>query len=113
MAARWAGFAVGLWLVLAPLVLGYETAGAVLHDVAIGVVVCVGTLAALEWPAARVAQLLPAAWLVGAPRAIAWESPAVAANQLAAGIVLAALVAVPSARLSRRPAQRVADASRA
>src|SRR6266568_4831942 len=48
MGARWSTFAVGLALILAPLVLGYDALGPVLHEVALGLFVCVATLAALE-----------------------------------------------------------------
>jgi hypothetical protein len=103
MAARWASFGVGLWLVFAPLVLGYAAAGAVLHDVALGLVVAIGALAALEWPLARFAQLLPAAWLLGV-RAIGFDGSRVAENHLATGILLAALAVVPGGRIARRAA---------
>jgi hypothetical protein len=111
--ARWASFAAGLWLVFAPLVLGYESVPAVLHDVAVGLVVCVGAVAALEWPLARLAQLAPAIWLVGAPAAVGWESPSATANHLATGLLIAALAAVPSARLTRRAARPVSGPTRA
>jgi hypothetical protein len=110
MFARWASFGVGLWLVFAPLVLGYPAAGAVLHDVGVGVLVCVATLAALDWPTARFAVYLPAAWLLGAPSTLGFESDTVAANQLAAGVVLALLAAFPSGRLARRAAGGVGAA---
>ena len=109
MVARWASFATGLWLVFAPLVLGYPQAAAVLHDVAIGLLVCVAALAALEWPLARFVQLLPGLWLLGAPRALGFESEVVVANQLASGVLLVALTAVPSGRFLRS----VAGAGRA
>jgi hypothetical protein len=102
MVARWSSFAAGLWLMFAPLALGHGTAAAVLHDVALGLLVCVTTLAALEWPAARYALLGPAAWLVTAPRAMSWNQPIVEANQLALGIAVAVLAVVPSGRLLRR-----------
>jgi hypothetical protein len=102
MMARWASFAVGLWLLLAPLVLGHDEVGAVLHDVGLGLLVCVGTLAALEWPAARLGQLAPALWLVAAPRVLAFESATVTANQVASGAVLAMLALVPGGRLAPR-----------
>jgi hypothetical protein len=102
MRARWASFAVGLWLVLAPLALGHRTAAAVLHDVAVGLAVCLAALAALDWPPARFASLLPAAWLaLGAP-ALGLEGGAVRANHLAAAAALALLALVPSGRLLRR-----------
>ncbi|HET7755126.1 MAG TPA: SPW repeat protein [Anaeromyxobacteraceae bacterium] len=109
MVARWSSFAAGLWLMIAPLVLGHATAAAVLHDVAMGLLVCVASLAAFEWPAARFSLLAPAAWLVSAPRTLGWDQPAVEANQVALGIAVAVLAVVPSARLLRR---RDEDASK-
>ena len=102
MVARWSSFAAGLWLMIAPLVLGHGTAAAVLHDVALGLLVCVASLAALEWPSARFALIGPAAWLVTAPRAMSWDQPAVEANQLALGVVVGVLAVLPSRRLLRR-----------
>jgi hypothetical protein len=104
MVARWATFAAGLWLIAAPLLLGYGSAAAVLHDVAVGVFVCVASLAALDWPGARFALLAPAAWLVTAPRAMGWDQPAVDANQVALGLAVGLLAVVPSGRLRRRAA---------
>jgi hypothetical protein len=93
--ARWAGFAVGLWLVLAPLVLGYGDAFPILHDVAVGLLVCTASIAALEWPAFRFALALPAAWLLWAGRDA--TDPAAAANEIASGAALVLLGAVPIA----------------
>jgi hypothetical protein len=103
MVARWGSFALGLWLVFAPLVLGYSSAGAVLHDVALGLLVSVGALAALEWPLARFTQLLPAAWLLGV-RPLGFEPSALTPNHLATGVFLALLAVIPSSRLARRAA---------
>jgi hypothetical protein len=102
MVARWSSFAAGLWLLVAPLVLGHDSATAVLHDVALGVLVCVLSLAALEWPASRFALFAPAAWLLTAPRALSWGQPTLEANQIATGIAVAVLAVVPSGRLLRR-----------
>src|SRR5512134_2293365 len=83
MAARWGSFAIGMALMFAPLVVGYESAGAVVHDVAMGLLVSVATLAALEWPRARWAMALPALWLVAAGRASG--DGAAAAAEIGAG----------------------------
>jgi len=105
MRARWASFAVGLWLIIAPLVLGYPTVGTVLHEVALGILVCMGTLAALEWPLARFALAVPALWLLIASDAFEWISPMVGANELASGLLVLVLALVPSGRLAGAPAK--------
>jgi hypothetical protein len=111
MAARWGSFAIGLALMLAPLVLGYGSAGAVVHDVAMGLLVCVATLAALEWPRARYAMGLPALWLLAAGRA-SGDGTAAAAEITAGGLLLA-LALVPSPRRVPRRATPLSPAGRA
>jgi hypothetical protein len=100
MYARWASFVVGLWLLLAPLVLGYETVAPILHDVALGTLVCVATLAALEWPLCRFVLAAPGVWLIWCGQSSAWSSGSAAAVELAAGAALLLLVPIPSARLA-------------
>jgi hypothetical protein len=100
MHARWAGFAVGLWLILAPLVLGYGKAFPILHDVALGLLVCTASIASLERPAFRFVLALPAVWLLWAGRSAA--DPAASANEIASGALLLLLGAVSIAwRLAR------------
>jgi hypothetical protein len=98
MFARWVSFGIGLALMLAPLALGYGPAARILHDVAVGALVCVATLAALEWPLARFVLAAPAAWLLLAGRSAA--EPGAAAAELGAGALLLVLAAVPSARFA-------------
>jgi hypothetical protein len=100
MYARWASFGLGLWLMLAPLLLGYGAVAPILHDVALGLLVCILTLAALEWPAARFVLAAPALWLVVASRSAGDD--AAAAAEVVTGVLLAALALVPSARLVPR-----------
>jgi hypothetical protein len=110
MRARWASFAIGFWLLVAPLVLGHRDVAAVLHDVALGLLVCVGALAAMEWPQARFALAAPGAWLVVAGKALGWGDGLVAANELAAGAAVLLLALVPQGRASeaRGPAKMAA-----
>ena len=108
MRARWASFGVGLWLVLAPLVLGYGSVGAVLHDVTLGLFVCVGALASLEWPGVRCALAAPAAWLVAARSAVGFE-PAASASEFACGAALLVLALVPGGK--HAPARGAAQAA--
>jgi alpha-beta hydrolase superfamily lysophospholipase len=98
MYARWASFAIGLGLLLAPLALGYGSAARILHDVAMGALVCIATLAALEWPLARFVLAAPAVWLLLAGRSSA--DPSAAVVELAAGVLLLVLAAIPSARFA-------------
>ena len=103
MIARWVSFGIGLGLMLAPLVVGYGAAAPILHDVAIGMLVCVATLVALEWPPARFALGAPALWLLVAGRG-ADERP-VAIVELVAGALLLVLAAVPSPRVEAHAAR--------
>jgi hypothetical protein len=110
MRARWGSFALGLWLILAPLVLGYPTVTAVLHEIALGLLVCVATLAALEWPIARFAVTLPAIWLIVAGHFLDPGSARVTANEVVSGTLAFILALIPSASVAtaRRPAKMVA-----
>jgi hypothetical protein len=109
MRARWVSFALGLWLILAPLVLGYPTITAVLHEIALGLLVCVATLAALEWPVARFAVAFPAVWLVVAGQFVVFGSAVVTANQVVSGAAAFVLALVPGTRgATARPAKMAA-----
>jgi hypothetical protein len=112
MYARWGTFAVGLGLMLAPLLLGYQDVAAILQDVALGLVVCIATLAALEWPPARFGLALPALWLLWSGRGGA--DPAAMIAEVGSGALLLALAAFPSGRLaSRETADRARASARA
>jgi hypothetical protein len=100
MYARWGSFGIGMALILAPVVLGYGQEGPILLDVAIGLLVCVATVAALEWPPARFALAAPALWLAWSGRASTERTAA--AVEMASGVLLLLLALVPSARLTTR-----------
>jgi hypothetical protein len=97
MYARWSTFAIGMGLALAPLLVGYQEVGPVLHDVAIGLLVCILTLAALETPALRFLIPLPAAWLVWTGRLSG--DPGAGLAEVAAGALLVVAALVPRARI--------------
>jgi hypothetical protein len=96
MIARWASFGVGMWLLLAPLLAGYRSVAAILQGVAVGTLVCVATLAALDWPRARFGLAGLALWIALDGRTAA--DSAAAAVSVASGTVLFVLSLVPSAR---------------
>jgi hypothetical protein len=99
VAARWISFGIGLWLALAPLVLGYGAVAPILHGVAMGLLVCILSLVAIEWPRARLVLLAPAVWLV--VTAHLSSDPAARVVELGSGILVAAAALVPGARLVR------------
>ncbi len=98
MYARWGSFAIGLGLIFAPLAVGYQDVGSTLHDIAIGLTACIVALAALENPALRFLNALPAAWLAWSGRLSAdpWAGPA----EMLGGVLLLATALAPRARLA-------------
>ena len=98
--ARWASFAIGLGLTFAPLVLGYQEVGPTLHDVLLGLLVCILCIAALETPALRFLSVLPAGWLVISSRLSVDSS--VGFTELCGGLLLIVATLVPRAWLGSR-----------
>jgi hypothetical protein len=96
MAARWGTFAIGLGLLLAPLVAGYASAAAILQDVSVGTLVCVAALAALQWPRVRAVNLLAALYLAYSARRTA--DARAAGVDLAAAALLLGVSLLPRAR---------------
>ena len=106
MFARWTSLAIGLWLIFSPLLLGYRTAGPIVHDVLLGLLASVSALAALERPALRFTAGLPGLWLVLAPSLFGWHDGAIGLVELTSGVALLALAWVPSARSPKLASQR-------
>lgn len=65
--ARWISLVLGLWLVVAPLVLGYDDVAARRVDTFTGVAIAAFGLAAMGWSPLRFANALAGLWLVVAP----------------------------------------------
>ena len=108
MGVRWAMFAVGLGLLLAPLFAGYASAGAIVRDVSAGTLACVTALAAVQWPRVRALNVLAALWLVHAARRNA--DGRAASVELAAGALLLAAALLARRRARSLPAPRVSEA---
>lgn len=96
MYARWASFGVGLWLLLAPIVLGYAAVAPILSGVAVGTLVCVATLAALDWPRARFGLAGLALWVALDGKSATDRNAS--AVSIVSGVALFVLSFVPSAR---------------
>ncbi|NUT95006.1 MAG: hypothetical protein HOY78_23585 [Saccharothrix sp.] len=113
-AASGVGAAVGLWLMVAPLVLGYSAHSTVARwtDLAVGgavvlVLVCRATILRRSWPAVVVLTVV-AAWLLVAPAVLDLRTTerAAAVNDLLAGALLCIAVLIHVAGVYVRDAAR-------
>lgn len=97
MWARLINIALGVWLMLAPWVLGYDFAIARTNDIWVGILVALAALVALAWQPARWANTALGAWLIIAPFALgyaAWDAAAI--NDVVVGAVVLAVSLVPT-----------------
>jgi hypothetical protein len=111
MYGRWGTFAIGIGLILAPVVIGYPEVTSILHDVAMGLLACVLSLAALETPALRYLSFLPAGWLIWTGHRAAHAG--VSRVELLAGALLVAASLLPRAVPRLDGAGRARDGARA
>jgi hypothetical protein len=103
---RWISFGLGMWLILAPLTLGYDQVAAILHDVALGLIACVVALAAIERPAIRFLVAAPGIWLLCAQPLLRFGRTA-SRMEIAVGILLVLVAPLPVGRMAQeqRPAR--------
>jgi hypothetical protein len=108
MGVRWGTFVIGLGLLLAPLFLGYASAASILRDVSFGTLVCVTTLAALQWPRVRLVNALAAIWLFSLGRSAG--DGRTSAVEITAGALLLALSLMPRRRTGALTQPRASEA---
>lgn len=103
---RWVSFGLGMWLILAPLFFGYDQVAAILHDVALGLIVCVVALAAIERPVIRFLVAAPGIWLLCAQQLLQFGRAA-SRTEIAVGILLMIIAPLPAGRMAQqqRPAR--------
>ncbi|MCP3137213.1 SPW repeat domain-containing protein [Pyxidicoccus xibeiensis] len=89
MWARWLNIFLGIWLVAAPIVLGYPERVARLNDAAVGLLVACLTLASSLVPVLRFAGTALGAWLIVAPVVLAYgDSVTPTANDIVVGALV-------------------------
>src|SRR5687767_2465623 len=108
MFPMWATLCVGIWLLMAPLILGYQALTPILHDALAGLVVCLAALAASQWPRARLALAIPGLWLVVAPRVLGHGQADATATEVASGLAVTVLMLLPTGIPQLRGPKRAA-----
>jgi len=107
MWSRWLNLVLGIWLILAPPVLGYRAPAAHVNDVAVGIAVAVVALASIVLPFLRYIQTVLGAWLVLAPWLLAYSGEARATlNDLVVGLLVLSLSLLPARRGPLREGRR-------
>jgi hypothetical protein len=96
MFARWLTVVVGLWLVLAPLVLGHVDLQARSTEVWVGLAVAITAVVAMAVRGFRFITTGLGAWLAMAPFVLAYRSGTAIAHDVLVGLLLIALSLVPT-----------------
>ncbi|WP_224240597.1 SPW repeat domain-containing protein [Hyalangium gracile] len=110
MWARWLSFVLGVWLFVAPLVLGYAERAARLNESLVGLAVAVVALLAASRPALRFVNIALGGWLLLAPLLLGYgDSTLPTAHDIILGVLIicASVLAgqAPAVRSTRRPVQ--------
>lgn len=107
MQYRWLILVLGIWLVLAPSVLGYASPTARVNDVAVGIAVAVVAVASVALPALRFLHSALGAWLLLAPWLLAYGHDVHATvNDLMLGLLVLGLSMMPARRVPLRGGRR-------
>ncbi|MRG96981.1 SPW repeat domain-containing protein [Polyangium spumosum] len=98
---RWMNVALGIWLLIAPGVLGYVDARAVNNDRLLGILVAASAIVALWAPKARFVNVVLGAWLIIAPFVLGYFGGRAVANDIVVGIAVAVFAFIPSRSVTR------------
>ncbi|MGZ3457813.1 MAG: SPW repeat protein [Archangium sp.] len=109
MWARWSNMLLSAWLVIAPLILGFDSPAARANTVTVGLCLFLFALVAEAIPAVRFVDTALGVWLVFSPFLLGYSHEAApTANGILVGLLVAALSLVPSRGwLFLRPRRRV------
>lgn len=100
MVGRWGNVIAGLWLAIAPWVLGYTEPVARTNDLWIGLAVVVVALVSGRVPGFRFVNSGLGGWLVAAPFFLSYMTMRPLKNDVIVGFIVLALSLVPSIRWS-------------
>ncbi|MDC0740989.1 SPW repeat domain-containing protein [Polyangium mundeleinium] len=93
---RWINVALGIWLLIAPALLGYVDAYAVNNDRLLGILIAASAIVALWAPKARFVNVVLGAWLIIAPFVLGYFGRNAVANDIVVGIAVAVFAFIPS-----------------
>jgi len=100
---RWMNVALGIWLLIAPAVLGYVDAYAVNNDRLLGILIAASAIAGLWAPKARFVNVVLGAWLIIAPFVLGYFGGNAVANDIVVGVAVAVFAFIPSRAVTRAP----------
>ncbi|MDC3958577.1 SPW repeat protein [Polyangium jinanense] len=98
---RWINVALGIWLLIAPAVLGYVDAYAVNNDRLLGILIAASAIVALWAPKARFVNVVLGMWLIIAPFVLGYLGGKAVANDIVVGIAVAVFAFLPSRAITR------------
>jgi hypothetical protein len=100
---RWVNLILGIWLLIAPPVLGYlgTDVNAWTNDRVLGVLVGIVAIIGLWYPRIRYVNVAFGVWLIIAPFVLAFVSSSAIANDIVIGIAVAVFAFIPSTPLAR------------
>jgi general stress protein CsbA len=99
---RWINIVLGIWLVMAPPLLGYLDANAWTNDRLLGVLVALTAGVALYFPRVRFLNASLGVWLIIAPFVLGYIGSRAITNDIVVGIAVAVISFIPSRALPRR-----------
>jgi general stress protein CsbA len=98
---RFLNVALGIWLLMAPAVLGYVDAYAVNNDRMLGLLIIAASVVSLWVPRARLVNVVLGSWLIIAPFVLGYFGGRAVVNDIVVGIACAFFAFVPSRSISR------------
>jgi len=111
MRARWPNLLLSLWLVVAPLILGFDSPQARANTVTVGLCLFLFVLVADSIPAFRFVDTALGLWLLASPFVLGYSDERVpTANNIIVGLLVAVLSLMPARRagqLKLRPSREV------
>ncbi|UQA60366.1 SPW repeat domain-containing protein [Polyangium aurulentum] len=99
---RWINLALGVWLVLAPPLLGHLDANAWTNDRLLGVLIALTAGLGFWVPRVRFLNAAFGAWLIIAPFVLGYIGSRAIMNDIVVGIAVAVVSFIPSRALPRR-----------
>jgi hypothetical protein len=103
---RWINVALGVWLVLAPALLGYLDANAWTNDRLLGVLVALTAGMALWFPKVRFLNASFGVWLMIAPFVLGYIGSRAITNDILVGLAVTVISFIPSRALPRGTTRR-------